>query len=53
MGPTTYFSINFSISKGFSKPFVQSFQTHGGYKVFQFGVLGLFMQFNYGQKHEL
>lgn len=51
MGKGPYFTVNISVSKGTERPWLQRFTTYGGYKVLQFGVLGMYVQLNYGIKN--
>lgn len=50
MGPNMLFNLSISVSKERKPPFLQRYDTYGGYKVFQFGFLGLYVQLNYGME---
>lgn len=50
MGTSQYFNFIVSINKEMKQPWIQKYKTVGEWNVLQFGVLGLFVQINYGFK---
>lgn len=48
MGPSQYFNMSVSVNKEIKGPWFHKYRTYGEYNVIQFGVLGLFVQFDYG-----